>query len=58
MAKASKNPLVHFVKVKGADHFGVLGPTNAVIARKILADQGATCTITLTDEEASQAFAR
>jgi dipeptidyl aminopeptidase/acylaminoacyl peptidase len=58
MAKACKNPLVHFVTVKGADHFGVLGTTNALIARKILADQSATCNITLTGEEASRPFAR
>jgi acetyl esterase/lipase len=58
MAKACKNPLVHFVTAKGADHFQVLGPANALVARKILADQGATCNITLTDEEASRPFAR
>jgi pimeloyl-ACP methyl ester carboxylesterase len=58
MAKACKNHLVHFVRVKGADHFQVLGPTNALIARKILADQGATCNITLTNDEAKRPLAR
>jgi acetyl esterase/lipase len=58
MAKASQNPLVHFVRIKGADHFEVLGPTNTLIAPKVLADKGATCNITLTDAEASQPFAR
>jgi acetyl esterase/lipase len=58
MAKASKYSLVHFVKANGADHFEVLGPTNALIATKILADQGATCTITLSDEEVSRPFAK
>jgi acetyl esterase/lipase len=58
MAKASRNPLVHFVKVEGPDHFEVLGPTNALIAPRILADTGATCNITLTDAEASRPFAR
>jgi pimeloyl-ACP methyl ester carboxylesterase len=58
MAKGCKNPLVHFVTVKGADHFQVLGPTNALIARKVLEDQGATCDISLTKVEASRTFAR
>jgi acetyl esterase/lipase len=58
MAKSCKNPLVHFVTAKGMDHFRVLAPTNVLIARKILADRGATCSITLTDEEASRPFAR
>jgi pimeloyl-ACP methyl ester carboxylesterase len=58
MAKACKNPLVHFVKVNGADHFEVLGPTNGLIAPRILSDQGATCNIKLTDEEVSRPFAK
>lgn len=58
MAKASKNPQVHFIRANGANHFQVLAPTNALIARKILEDKGETCQITLTDEEASRAFAR
>ena len=58
MAKACKNPLVHFVTVKGPDHFQVLGPTNALIARKVLADHGATFDIALTNVEASRPFAR
>ena len=44
MAKACNNPLIRFVTVKGADHFQVLSPTNALIARKVLADQGRRAT--------------
>jgi dipeptidyl aminopeptidase/acylaminoacyl peptidase len=58
MAKASSNPMVQFVTARGADHFQVLGPTNAMLARKILADKGTKCNITLTDEEASRPVAR
>ena len=53
MARASTNPLVHFHPVKGADHFSVLAPTNALVAQKILADRGAQCNINFTDAELS-----
>jgi hypothetical protein len=51
MARATKNPNVRFLRVKGTDHFSVLAPTNAKIARKVLADQGPQCNITFTDAE-------
>ncbi len=58
MSRATTNPMVHFLPARGASHLNVLAPTNALIARKILADQGATCNLTLTEEEVSRPFAR
>jgi acetyl esterase/lipase len=58
MARASTNPMVHFLPVKGASHFSILAPTNALIARKILSDKGSTTNIALTEEELNQLFTR
>jgi alpha/beta superfamily hydrolase len=51
MAKATKNPMIHFLRVEGADHFSVLGPINALLAKKILADQGPQTNINFTAPE-------
>jgi acetyl esterase/lipase len=51
MRRASTNPMVHFLGVRGADHFSVLAPVNQLIATKILADTGPTTTIAFTEEE-------
>ena len=58
MKSANKNPNVHFVEVRGADHFSVLGPVNGLIAGKISQDTGPTSNIALTSEEASGALRR
>lgn len=55
MAKACTNPKGHFYAVRGADHFTVLAPMNALIAQKILKDTGDECDINFTDEELRQA---
>ena len=57
MSGATKNPMVHFHTVKGANHFSILSPTNASIARKILADQGATTNIEFTEAELNRLMA-
>ncbi len=57
MHRASTNPMVHFLAVKGADHFSILAPANGLIARKILADQGPTTNISFTDDELSKLVA-
>ncbi len=57
MQRASTNPMVHFLAVKGADHFSILAPANGLIARKILADQGPTTNISFTDDELSKLVA-
>jgi dienelactone hydrolase len=51
MARATKNPMVHFLPVRGTDHFSVLAPANELIARKVLADRGAQCNIAFTEAE-------
>jgi dienelactone hydrolase len=58
MARATTNPMVHFVVASGGNHFNILAPTNTLIAAKILADQGASTNITLTGDEVSRPFAR
>jgi Fe-S cluster assembly iron-binding protein IscA/pimeloyl-ACP methyl ester carboxylesterase len=56
MARTSKNPKVHFLEVKGANHFDVLAPTNRLIAEKLLRDTGPECNLTFTAEEVSKPF--
>jgi len=57
MQRATTNPMVRFLPVKGADHFSILAPTNGLIARKILADQGPKTSISFTEEELSRLVA-
>jgi dipeptidyl aminopeptidase/acylaminoacyl peptidase len=57
MAQAATNPQVHFIEVKGADHFTILAPTNALIAQKILQDPGAPSHLTIAAPEVNRAFA-
>jgi Fe-S cluster assembly iron-binding protein IscA/alpha/beta superfamily hydrolase len=56
MARSSKNPKVRFFEIKGTDHFGVLAPTNRLIAAKILRDTGPTCRLAFTKEELNKPF--
>jgi acetyl esterase/lipase len=58
LEQASSNVNLHFVEVKGANHFSALAPTNTLIAQKIVADTGETTDISLSTEDASQNFAR
>ena len=58
MAKACANPKVHFQPIKGADHFSTLAPTTALIAGKILRDDGATTNIAISEEELNKPFGR
>jgi hypothetical protein len=58
MARASTNPKVHFLTVRGATHFSVLAPTTRLIADKILRDDGPTCNLSFTEEEVNKPFAR
>jgi dienelactone hydrolase len=58
MARASTNPHVRFLAVQRASHFSVLAPACELIAGKILADHGAAGSLSLTDAELNQAFAR
>ena len=58
MRQASQNPQIHFIEIRGADHFATLAPTNELIAKKIVADTGAPGTLTLSEEEVNRNFAR
>ena len=58
MARQSKNPRLHFFEVKGASHFSVLGPTNRLIAEKLLKDTGPASNVEITPEEVNKAFGR
>ncbi|MFH5804397.1 alpha/beta hydrolase family protein [Alienimonas sp. DA493] len=51
LERANDNPRVRAFVVPNADHFDVLAPANAVLAEKILADDGPTCDIALTAAE-------
>jgi dipeptidyl aminopeptidase/acylaminoacyl peptidase len=58
LARASTNPNTYFIKVRGANHFSVLAPTNRLLAGKILLDTGAACNLTCTEDEVSKLFGR
>jgi len=51
MARASTNPMVHFLPVPGANHFSILAPTTQLIADKLSGDHGAATSLTFSDEE-------
>ena len=56
MRSDARNPQVPFFAIPGADHFTALAPTTALIARKILADTGATASIAFTPDELAAPF--
>ena len=56
LAKRSKNPLLHFLPIKGASHFSGLRPVSRLLARKILADTGPAASLTLTEGELADAM--
>jgi dipeptidyl aminopeptidase/acylaminoacyl peptidase len=58
MARASTNPKVHFLPVRGATHFSVLAATTRLLADKILRDDGPQCNLTVTEEEVNNLFAK
>jgi dipeptidyl aminopeptidase/acylaminoacyl peptidase len=52
------NAQVHFLPVRGASHFSVLAPTNQLVAKKILADDGPKCNLAFTEEELAKSFSK
>ena len=52
---ANTNPKIQFFRVQGGDHFSIIAPVNAVLAQKIVADNGANSNIKLSEAELSQA---
>lgn len=47
----NRNGKLSFTVAKGADHFTILGPANALLAAKILQDKGEECSIKIIGEE-------
>lgn len=54
--KTSKNDKIHCYVIQDQDHFSVLAPLTRVVAQKILADTGAECNISITQEELDRAM--
>lgn len=58
MAKISTNPKIHFIEVKNTDHFGILAPTNEILAKKIIQDTGDVSNIAFSEAEVNKAFTK
>src|SRR4030095_3600135 len=58
MSRRAKNPLRHCLAVKGTDHFGILAPTNQLIASRVLSDTGPKTNLTFTESELAAPFSR
>ena len=56
LRQASKNPLVQFFPVQGADHFSILAPGTKLIAEKILSDVDPTAEISISEQELKSLF--
>jgi acetyl esterase/lipase len=57
MSRLTRNPMIHFHPVTGANHFTTLAPMTALIAQKILQDEGGGSSgITFSDAEIAGAF--
>jgi dipeptidyl aminopeptidase/acylaminoacyl peptidase len=57
MKEKNKNTKVQFFEISGGDHFSILNPFNDLLAKKILADTGRECAITITKEDIKAATA-
>lgn len=58
MKRHSKNSQVHFIAVRGTSHFGILAPTNQLLAQKVKADDGPTANLSISEEEVNRLFGR
>jgi len=56
LAKICTNSSVQFFEVRGATHFTVLAPVNALIARKLVDDSGPVCNVAFTKKELETLF--
>lgn len=54
LEQANRSDQAHFATVQGFDHFSVLAPVNQLLAEKVAADTGSSCSITLTEQELSR----
>jgi dipeptidyl aminopeptidase/acylaminoacyl peptidase len=58
MARASRNPLLHFYPVQRANHFSILAPVTALIAAKVVNDAGPKTNLAFTENELNGLFGR
>ncbi len=58
LRKRGRNKKLTFITVAKQDHFSILGPTNALLAAKILDDTGTACALHLTEAEIQAACAK
>jgi dienelactone hydrolase len=58
MKRRSRNPNVRFYEVAGADHFSLLAPVNALIAAKVVRDDGPETELALTEAEVNWAVGK
>jgi acetyl esterase/lipase len=58
MSRASTNPMIQFLPVKGANHFSILAPTTGLIASKVVRDDGPETNLTFSEEEVNKLFGR
>jgi predicted alpha/beta-hydrolase family hydrolase len=56
LSRTSRNPLVHFHPVKGANHFSILAPVSRLVASKILRDDGVSSNIKFTENGSTGAL--
>ena len=56
MSRRTRNPAIQFHPVNGANHFSTLAPMTALIAQKILHDDGDSMNIGFSDAEIAAAF--
>ena len=56
MARASTNPKLRFLTVRGANHFSILAPTTRLIADKVLRDTEPTGNLAFTEDEVNRLF--
>lgn len=56
MAKDSTNANVHYLPVKGADHFSILAPVNKLIAERIGNDTDPKTNLKFTEDEFGRLF--
>jgi acetyl esterase/lipase len=58
MARANRNPSIHFHPVKGGDHFSILQPVSRLVAAKILQDDGPDSNLVFTEAELAGAMGK
>lgn len=58
MARASTNPLAHFLAIPNVDHFSVLAPMNELIAETLVNGNGDPSKLAFTQDEVNLIFGR